>query len=209
MLNIFSFVVDVFMGGSTRKELRGGGAWDKPPDILKTPFENQTFEKKSLYTYPVKYCEYRIRKQPETLCNNPFYFINEYPEEAAKVYCELHRRCFWPKPNGTRCGNMRMNKITKYCSQHYQFEGGCHNMVSVYEKVCGEKGVKALKNRMCDKKSSKEINMNNLQLNTDCYDTRLEYEDQCIHKSVRSAGHIAHMDNLQKNIHKCSEILNV
>lgn len=146
-------------------------------------------------------CQEIIRKWPKRLCNTLF-MGRESQSAVCKTYCEKHRFCFLPLPDGTRCTNMRREISKKYCDIHISQEHSCGSLVQSYKSMCGEDPLK----RRCVQSDDIDLLEEKMNMFRKCRDGRLIYNKQCIHPSAQSMGHLHFLGSIVSSERECGRI---
>lgn len=205
---MFNFLVEAFTGGgknyrNTRNQR--GGMWGNPDTMERlTRVNAPKIDMSTSLLLPKQYltgrCQQIIIKSSQEQCPKPVHYVQE-STEVRKIFCPKHRECFYPLENGKRCNKDRMHVGTKYCELHVNKEKWCGEKVNEYKRICPSNI------RQCNNNISLEENRAILDETEKCLDGREMYESNCIHESVRSAGHIYHLDMLRNNFYDCEDII--
>jgi len=158
---------------------------------------------KGLLTDPLEkgYCRQVIRKHPPTLCNDELYYrISQIP--VCQTYCSLHRRCFFPLFDGKRCPNFRRRVDKLYCQDHAQDEMNCARLVEGYKHICND----GREIEPCLHTDDMYRIQENETFLANCANARRIHHRMCVHSTVRSAGHLAYLEKLDRYKNACSNM---
>lgn len=147
-------------------------------------------------------CKEEMRKNPLQLCNRVF-MTRDSQKPVCKVFCELHRYCFLPLKNGSRCPNLRRFIDKKFCIDHIQDEKECGNLVHKYKNICGDDP----KQNRCTLKDNVDVLQKKLDHFNNCYRARLTHHKKCIHKEAKSLGHQHFLMQMSKMEDECNKML--
>lgn len=147
-------------------------------------------------------CVSVTRKFPKQLCGKMFMY-RKSQNDVCKEFCEQHRYCFLPLPDGTRCTNLRRDVYKNYCELHIVQEKQCGNLVSVYKNACGDdpQRLRCEDNDTPDLLAEKERHFER------CFTSRRDHQQKCIHPSTTSLGHAHFLQQIFKMDSECRGFL--